>query len=572
MARSGGSIGNPPSESGYHDLARTLSSGGIYESYKSLQPFVAHGVPAVRVPAHAPCLDRASRPHRVKIVTKYVLREHFAPFAFALSALTSLLLLQYVAKQLGQLVGKGLPWTVIAEFLILSVPFTVAMTMPMAVLVATLHAFSRMASENEITAFKASGFSMQRLMVPVIVSGAIITLFMVWFNDQVLPRSNHRLATLTNDIARVKPTFALREQVINEVSTGKLFLRTSHLASGSNSMKDVTIWDMGDPQRRRTIVADSGLLELSADGHDLLLTLFDGSMAELTGDEPTRLQRVFFHTDFVKVRNIGNSLERQSQDLEKSDREMTVCELQRKVVKAGREQDSAYRELARIAPKTADSLAPHPRSPGIGGRYCAFQALLARTGVRSATAAELPPQTPQHAPPQVPQQAPVRPRDTNPNRNVTLQAQEQSRSTDSVQAAIQASTLKMVLTESQRVLDGNQVEIEKKFAIASACVIFCLLGMPIALRFPRGGVGLTIGVSLGVFALYYVGLIVGEELARRNLLSPAWAMWTTNLLLLCVGVYLVARLGNEGSTSRGSEATEWIERIREKFRRRKGLA
>ena len=556
------------SGTGYHDLARTLSSGGIYESYKSLQPFVAHGVPAVWVPRTFPCPDRASRPHRVKIVTKYVLREHFAPLAFSLSALTSLLLLQYVAKQLGQLVGKGLHWTVIAEFLILSVPFTVAMTMPMAVLVATLHAFSRMASENEITAFKASGFSMQRLMVPVIVSGAIITLFMVWFNDQVLPRSNHRLATLTNDIARVKPTFALREQVINEVSTGKLFLRTSHLASLSNTMKDVTIWDMGDPQRRRTIVADSGLLELSADGHDLLLTLFDGSMAELTGGEPTRLQRVFFHTDFVKVRNIGNSLERQSQDLEKSDREMTVCELQRKVVKAGREQDSAYRELARIAPKTADSLAPHARSPGIGGRYCAFQALLARTGVRSATAAELP----QQVPPQVPQQAPVRPRDTNPNRNVTLQAQEQSRATDSVQAAIQASTLKMVLTESQRVLDGNQVEIEKKFAIASACVIFCLLGMPIALRFPRGGVGLTIGVSLGVFALYYVGLIVGEELARRNFLSPAWAMWTTNLLLLGVGLFLTARLGNEGSTSRGSEATEWIERIRDKFRRRKGIA
>ncbi len=499
----------------------------------------------------------------MKIVTKYVLREHFAPLAFSLSALTSLLLLQYVAKQLGQLVGKGLHWTVIAEFLILSVPFTVAMTMPMAVLVATLHAFSRMASENEITAFKASGFSMQRLMVPVIVSGAIITLFMVWFNDQVLPRSNHRLATLTNDIARVKPTFALREQVINEVATGKLFLRTSHLASLSNTMKDVTIWDMADPQRRRTITADSGLLELSADGHDLLLTLFDGSMAELTGGEPTRLQRVFFHTDFVKVRNIGNSLERQSQDLEKSDREMTVCELQRKVIKAGREQDSAYRELARIAPKTADSLAPRSRSPGIGGRYCAFRAALSRVGmVRAADAAELP---------QTPQQAPVRPRDTNPNRNVTLQAQEQSRATDSVQAAIQASTLKMVLTESQRVLDGNQVEIEKKFAIASACVIFCLLGMPIALRFPRGGVGLTIGVSLGVFALYYVGLIVGEELARRNYMSPAWAMWTTNLLLLGVGLYLVARLGNEGSTSRGSEATEWIERLRDTFRRRKGL-
>lgn len=506
----------------------------------------------------------------MKIVTKYILREHFAPLAFSLSALTSLLLLQYVAKQLGQLVGKGLHWTIIAEFLILSVPFTVAMTMPMAVLVATLHAFSRMASENEITAFKASGFSMQRLMVPVIVSGAIITLFMVWFNDQVLPRSNHRLATLTNDIARVKPTFALREQVINEVSPGKLFLRTSHLASMSNKMKDVTIWDMGDPQRRRTINADSGLLELSSDGHDLLLTLFDGSMDELTGSEPTRLQRVFFHTDFVKVRNIGNSLERESQDLEKSDREMTVCELQRKVIKAGREQDSAWRELARVKPKDAEAVAPRPGSLGLGGRYCALRAALARNGlVRSADAAVLPALA--QGSQQVPQQSPVRPRDTNPNRNVTLQALEQSRATDSVQAEIQASTLKMILTQSQAVIDGNQVEIEKKFAIASACVIFCLLGMPIALRFPRGGVGLTIGVSLGVFALYYVGLIVGEELARRNYLSPALAMWSTNLILLVVGVYLVARLGNEGSTSRGSEATEWIERLRDKFRRRKGL-
>ena len=52
---------------------------------------------------------------------------------------------------------------------------------------------------------------------------------MLVFNDQVLPRSNHRLRTLQTDIARKKPTFALREQVINEVMPGKLFLRTSHI-------------------------------------------------------------------------------------------------------------------------------------------------------------------------------------------------------------------------------------------------------------------------------------------------------------------------------------------------------
>ena len=169
---------------------------------------------ALALLAPLPCL--------VKIVARYILKEHIGPLAFALSALTSLLLLNFIAKKFPDLVGKGLEWSVIAEFLLLSIPFTLAMTLPMAVLVATLHAFSRFASENEITAFKASGVSMQRLVRPVIIASGFVALFMVWFNDQVLPRANHRLATLQADIARVKPTLALSEQVINEIVRGQL--------------------------------------------------------------------------------------------------------------------------------------------------------------------------------------------------------------------------------------------------------------------------------------------------------------------------------------------------------------
>ena len=67
----------------------------------------------------------------MKILSKYVLKEHTGPLVFALAALTSLLLLNYVAKQFGALVGKGLPWTAILEFFGLSIPFTVATTLPM---------------------------------------------------------------------------------------------------------------------------------------------------------------------------------------------------------------------------------------------------------------------------------------------------------------------------------------------------------------------------------------------------------------------------------------------------------
>ena len=97
-----------------------------------------------------------------------------------MSALTSLLLLNYIAKQLPQLVGKGLPPDVIFEFVVLSLPFTIAMTLPMAVLVATLHAFSRFAADSEITAVKASGIALPRIMAPVVIAGLLLSLMMVW--------------------------------------------------------------------------------------------------------------------------------------------------------------------------------------------------------------------------------------------------------------------------------------------------------------------------------------------------------------------------------------------------------
>ena len=197
----------------------------------------------------------------MKIISRYVLKEHFGPFVFALSALTSLMLLQYIARRFGDLVGRGLSWQVITEFFLLSIPFTVAMTLPMAVLVAVLYAFSRLASENEITAFKAGGISTRRLMRPALILSVFVALFMLWFNDPVLSRANHELATLQIAILRTKPTFALKEQVINTVKEGQLYLRAGYIdRDQSGKMRDITIYDLNDPQRRRTIYANHGTL------------------------------------------------------------------------------------------------------------------------------------------------------------------------------------------------------------------------------------------------------------------------------------------------------------------------
>ena len=105
------------------------------------------------------------------------------------TTLTSLLLLQYIARRFGDLVGKGLSWQVITEFFLLSIPFTVAMTLPMAVLVAVLYAFSRLASENEITALKAGGVSTRSLLRPALVAASLAILAPASVNCSSLSRA-----------------------------------------------------------------------------------------------------------------------------------------------------------------------------------------------------------------------------------------------------------------------------------------------------------------------------------------------------------------------------------------------
>jgi len=93
-----------------------------------------------------------------------------------------------------------------------------------------------------------------------------------------------------------------------------------------------------------------------------------------------------------------------------------------------------------------------------------------------------------------------------------------------------------------------EVEIQKKYAIAAACIVFALVGAPAALRYYRGGVGLVIGLSVAVFTVYYVGLIGGENLGDRLIVGPFVSMWLPNLICAAVGAIGVWRIRKPGNT------------------------
>jgi lipopolysaccharide export system permease protein len=494
-------------------------------------------------------------PPTVRTISRYLLRQHVAPLGFALAALTSLMLINQVAKQLSSLLGKGLPTLVIIEVFVLSVPFIVAVTLPMAVLVAVLHVFTRLAGDNEITAMHAGGISVGRLIAPVLAGAVGVALLSFAWNDQVLPRSNHRLRTLQVDIQRKKPSLTLKENVINEVVAGQFFLRAARIDGSSNKLRDVTLYDLGDAERRRIITADSGRMAYSSGGRDLYLTLEDGDIQAVNRTDPTQFDRTFFRVNRMRVTGVGNTLELTANDAYKSDREMSICEMRQAARAARGDVDRArqdgrraiendLRRLAGLAmlPPIAGGYLPDTAPPGL---YCRALRRLTRSLLPRLALAQTPraEQQPARAAPRAP---------LGPAPAAIIQ-----------RASPRVTSLLVTpgagLGEEQRVRAALQreasyeVEIQKKYAIAAACLVFALVGAPLALRFQRGGVGLVIGASVAVFTVYYVGLIGGEELGNRLFISPFLAMWTPNILFALVGLGALWRIRKPGNSPHGGD-------------------
>ncbi|HEX9107104.1 MAG TPA: LptF/LptG family permease [Longimicrobiales bacterium] len=474
----------------------------------------------------------------MRILTRYILRAHLGPFFFALTALTSILLINTIARQLESLAGKGLPTSVFVQVFLYSMPHVVALTVPMAVLVAVLYTFSQLSAENEITALKASGVNLHRLMAPVLIGATVLAAGMVEFYDKVLPDANHRLANLYIDVARKAPTLQLKEQVINEISTqdmrSKYYLQAGTIDAATNKMRDVVIYDLSDPGRSRTIYADSGRMAFNRDRTDLFLDLHRGWVNEGDVVRQHQFQRTFFADYRLRVKGVGNKLEH-STDAYRSDREMSIGALQDGIRSRRKELAGIYASADTVARKAVKQTTEGAGVPGLPRPIL------------------LPPST---------GMVPVDPPNFKPTDEVVRQT------------ALQLRVLRDRAAAIEDQVDSYLVEYHKKFSIPFASIVFVLIGAPLALRFPRGGTGTVIAISLAIFGIYYVGLIGGETLSDKGYLSPFVAMWAANIVFLLLSVYGVATIGHERSNARGGTWEDVLYIVRETvlrpFRRLRG--
>jgi lipopolysaccharide export system permease protein len=350
----------------------------------------------------------------------------------------------------------------------------------------------------------------------VVSLGVLAAAVMFYFNDTVLPESNHALKNLILDIGRKSPTLEFREQVVNEVRPGDgsqlYYLTADQIDHENQTLANVTIFDSNTADRQRTTYATRGEMAFNAERTDLYLTLYDGVVHEVQDGREGGFQRLYFESQIVPLRGVGNELERRLGGTERGDREMGFALLSQNA-RDRRNQLTALRDESLTAGMLAVRIALNePVDSAEASALAGTPAQLQRLRLAPAL---------------------------NDRDRMTQQSVTTARSRAARGVAL------------QQTVNRFEVEIHKKLALAFACIVFTLIGPPLALRFPRSGVGLVVTASTVIFFVYWVGLILGESLAERRVASPAVTMWMSNVIFLVAGLAMLSRMSRTGGATRG---------------------
>ncbi|UCF77772.1 MAG: LptF/LptG family permease [Candidatus Eiseniibacteriota bacterium] len=439
---------------------------------------------------------------RMTILQKYVLREHLIPFIMGFSVVTFLLTMDFLFDYLDLLIGKGIPVLIVLQLFLYGLGWMVALSIPCAVLVASLMTFGRLTQDNEMTAARAGGVNALSVMIPPFIAAGIIAMLLSLFMNFVLPETNHAFANLMIDISKKRPTVEIREGVFIDDFQGYSML-ISKLDDRTGKMSNVTIYDFHSGSVPTTIFAKRGVLSFSRDGNTLTLLLQDGEIHEIPDmTEPRKYRRLMFKTHVINIPNVSSQLLR-SERQTRGEREMTIAALKERIRQLSVQEAAVRRSLvpqlhALGYNSYEDFLRQMGGEPGFSGfarRLGAWLLFWKR-----------------------------------PSRDSRAGLSELD-----VPKSVQYTLLELEAIEKQ--VNSFTVEIHKKFSIPFACLVFVLVGMPLGMKARKSG--LAIGfASIGFFVFYYIFLLGGEQLADRKLLPPGIAIWMPNIVLGALGLLL----------------------------------
>ena len=434
---------------------------------------------------------------RIKKLDIFIAKQFGMLFVGTFFICQFVLMMQFLWRYVDELIGKGLSMEVLAQFFWYMSLMLVPQALPLAILLSSLITFGNLGESSELTAIKAAGISLMQAFRSLIAITLVISGVSFYFQNVVGPNANMQFAQLLMSMKQKSPELEIPEGVFYDgIPNCNLYVQKKNVETGK--LYGIMIYRMTNSfEDAAIILADSGMLQSTAEKKHLVLTLHSGEWFEnmkssdVTGSANVPYRRETFTSkrivlDFDNDFNLADA-----SSLSNNAKAKSLSQIFHDMDSIRADYDSIGRSFYRDAMMLQFGMKPISRKDSLQARK-----LVAEGKVDAAKSFEKLP--------------------------ADKKLEIVNRAISTVQNNVGDLEFKaMVTKDGDKLLRQHSIEAINKFTLALSCLIFFFIGAPLGAIIRKGGLGVPVIISVLVFIVYYIFDNTGYRMARGGM----WAVW-----------------------------------------------
>ena len=473
---------------------------------------------------------------RIKRLDIFIVKSFLFLFVGTFFICLFIFMMQFLWRYVDELVGKGLEMSVMAQFFFYSALTLVPLSLPLAVLLASLITFGNFGERYELLAMKAAGISLLKIMRPLIILVCIICGISFYFQNVIGPIAQGKLGTLLISMKQKSPELDIPEGVFySEIPDYNLKVGKKDRKTGM--LYDVLIYNFKDgAENAHIIYADSGRMEMTADKQHLHLHLYSGELFENLKSQNMKAQNVPYRRESFREKHTIIEFD---SDFNMADASIMSNQATTKSMQTLQTSIDSMKYVG-------DSIGRQYYKEAIGGVYSL------PTGLSKDDTLKI-------------ERADIRLYNVDSLFEAATLMQKQKILSS---ATSRAESLQGDYSFKTYTMDGNDYQIRrhrtewhKKITISLSCLLFFFIGAPLGGIIRKGGLGMPVIVSVLVFIIYYVIDNSGFKMARDGKWVVWMGMWLSSSILAPLGVFLTYKSNNDSVVLNGDAYVAWFKRI-----------
>lgn len=482
----------------------------------------------------------------VKRLYTFMLQRFLPLLAMTFVICLFIVLMVFVFQYIDEMVGKGISIKVIGELMFYAALSMVPKALPLAVLLASLMTFGNLGEKFELTALKAAGISLFRIMKPLTLLMIFIAIAAFYFQNNVLPIAQTKMWTLLFSMRQKSPEVEIPERAFyGQIPGINLYVEKKNPETGM--LYDMIIYDMSKGlDNSRVILADSGKLNFTEDKTRLFMHLYRGEMFENLRDNALGSST----NKFLPFRRESFSDKKIYLMFDANFNRIDEGAMRRQYI--GKNIEELRMSIDSIG-AIVDSIGTRYGNDLKTRRYVDVDGY--RTTVTDSGTVQV----------RIPPVAMDKPLDIDSIFSAPSPAMKKAYITQALvkvkQARDENQFRNAVITDQSKLMHRHGIEMHQKFTLSIACLIFFFIGAPLGAIIKKGGIGTPLVVSVILFIIYYIIDNTGMKMARDGKIEVWQGTWLSSMILLPLGIFFTYKAVGDSAVFNIDAYKELVMRI-----------